>query len=161
MAIFLDLEEIRKDGSETEAGRLSAPPPIGAMGYRRALQEFTNRRAWRALQQHRQRVFDQILEGGEELRANGPVDGSVIAGQGAAHHGRDRERAVLDHRPLLAGADRQDAAMRRVDDGGEIADPEHAEIGNRKRAALKLFELQFACPGARREVLGLVRDCRR
>src|SRR5690348_2859636 len=100
----LDLEEIRKDGSETEAGRLSAPPPIGAMGYRRALQEFTNRRAWRALQQHRQRVFDQILESGEELRADGAVDSPVIAGERAAHHGCDRQRAVLHHRPLLAGA---------------------------------------------------------
>ena len=33
------------------------------------------------LQQHRQRVFDQLLEGGEELRADRAVDDAMIAGE--------------------------------------------------------------------------------
>ena len=58
----------------------------------------------------------------------------------------------------LAGADRQDAAMRRVDDRRELAHPVHAEVGNREGAALKLLELQFAGAGAGNEILGLVGD---
>ena len=76
----------------------------------------------------------------------------------AAHHRGDRERAVLDDRALLAGADREDAAMRRVDHRGELADPEHAEVGDREGAALEFFELQLAGAGARGEVLGLGGD---
>ena len=50
--------------------------------------------------------------------------------------------------------------MRRVDDRGEVAHAVHAEIRDRKRAALKLLELQFAGAGALREILGLVGDLR-
>ena len=50
--------------------------------------------------------------------------------------------------------------MRRVDDCGEFADPEHAEVGDREGAALKLFELEFAGAGAGDEVAGLVGDRR-
>ena len=39
-----------------------------------------------------------------ELRAQRPVRDPVVHRQRAAHHGRDRQRAVLDHRPLLARA---------------------------------------------------------
>ena len=59
---------------------------------------------------------------------------------------------------LLAGADRQDAALRRVDDRGELLDAEHAEVGDREGAALELLELQLAGAGARGEVLHLGGD---
>ena len=68
-----------------------------------------------------QRIFDQLLEGGQELGADRAVDDAVIDRERAGHHRRDRERAVLHDRALLAGADRQDAALRRVDDGRELA----------------------------------------
>src|SRR3954453_10734825 len=91
-------------------------------------------------QQHRDRVFDQLLEGADPLRAGRAVDDAVVAGERAAHHGRDRERAVLDDRALLAGADREDHALRRVYHRGELLDPEHAEVGDREGAALELLE---------------------
>ena len=69
----------------------------------------------RLSQQHRQRIFDELLESCEELRAYGAVDDPVVASERAAHHGCDRKRAVLDDRPLFARADRQNSAMRRVD----------------------------------------------
>ena len=68
--------------------------------------------------------------------------------------------AVAHDRALLAGADRQDAAMRRVDDRGELADAVHAEVRDRERAALELLELQLAGAGALGEVLGLGGDLR-
>ena len=76
------------------------------------------------------------------------IDGPVIDRQGAGHDRGDIEFAVAGHGALLAGADRQYTALGRVDDGGEFADPIHAEIGNRKRAALILFGLQLTLAGA-------------
>ena len=100
----------------------------------------------------------KLFEGGEKLRADRAIDGAVIAGQCAAHHGGNRRARRLDDRTLFAGADRQDAAMRRVDHRGEFADPEHAEVGDREGAALKFFELQLAGAGAGGEILGLAGD---
>src|SRR5258707_2754172 len=110
------------------------------------------------LQQHRERVFDELPEGGEELRADRAVDNAVIARQSAGHHRRDRELPVLDDRARLAGADREDAALRRVDDRFELEDAIHAEIGDRESAALELLELQFAGSGALGEILAFLRD---
>src|SRR3546814_6838957 len=61
------------------------------------------------LQQHAERVFDQLLEGPQELGAHRAVHHAVVDREGAAHQRGDGERAVLHHRARLAGADRQDA----------------------------------------------------
>ena len=68
--------------------------------------------------------------------------------------------AVLHHRPLLAGADRQDRGLRRVDDGLEVPHAEHAEVGDREAAALELLRLQLAGAARAAEVLHLVADRR-
>src|SRR3546814_3935533 len=47
------------------------------------------------LQQHAERIFDQLLVSGEELGAHGAVHHTVIDREGAAHHRGDGERAVL------------------------------------------------------------------
>src|SRR5476649_536053 len=51
------------------------------------------------------------------------------------HHRGDFDLAVHDDGTLLARAHGDDAALRRVDDGGEILDPVHAQIGNRYRSS--------------------------
>ena len=56
-----------------------------------------------------------------ELGRQRAVDDAVVDRQRAGHHRGDGQRAVLHHRPLLAGRDRQDAGLRRVDDRGEVA----------------------------------------
>src|SRR5258708_20292107 len=84
----------------------------------------------KSLKEHGQWIFDQLLEGGEQLRADRAVDNPVIAGERAAHHRRDRERAVFDDRSLLAGADCEDAAMRRVDYPAQSPAPQHARVKN-------------------------------
>src|ERR1700730_4367443 len=91
------------------------------------------------LEQHRQRIFDQALEGLEEGRTNRAVDHAMVDRQRAGHDRRDGQRAVLDDRTLFAGADRQDGAVRRIDDGGEFLDAEHAEVRDREGAALELL----------------------
>src|SRR5437868_14122478 len=84
------------------------------------------------LEQHRQRVFDHLLEGGDPLRADRAVDDAVVAGQGAAHNRGDGECAVPHDGALLARADGENDSMRRVDDGSEILDAVHAETGDRE-----------------------------
>ena len=53
------------------------------------------------------------------------------------------QRARLDDGPRLAGSDRQDGGVRWVDDGGEVLDAEHAEVGHRGGAALVFLRLQL------------------
>src|SRR5258708_37909551 len=65
-------------------------------------------------------VLDELLQGLKESRAGGAVHHPVIAGHGDGHHGGDFNLAVLDDGALLARTHRDDAALRRVDDGGEI-----------------------------------------
>ncbi len=51
--------------------------------------------------------------------------------------------------PLLADADREDSAVRRVDDGGELLNAVHAEVGDRRGAALVLVPAPVSCCVAR------------
>src|ERR1700749_3523147 len=60
---------------------------------------------------HHDRIFDQNLERTDQFCAERAVNRAVIAGQRHAHHLRDLDLAVTDHRPLLAGADRKDRGM--------------------------------------------------
>src|SRR5258708_29259528 len=85
---------------------------------------------------HHDRIFDQHLEGADQLGAERAVDGAVIAGQRDAHYVRRFDLAIPDYRALFAGADREDAGMRRVDDSGEMIDAVHAEVGDGGGAAL-------------------------
>src|SRR5581483_1421068 len=103
-----------------------------------------DRRSFRALEQHQRGLFDEALEGLHEPCPDGAVDDAMVAGDRAGHHRPDRELSIDDDRALLAGPDREDAALRRVDDGGELLDPEHAEIGDRERAALVILRTELA-----------------
>ena len=74
------------------------------------------------------RLFEQALEGAEELGGHGAVHGAVVGGQGDGHHGADDERVPLDDRPLLGRADGEDADLGQVQDGVELADAVHPEV---------------------------------
>src|SRR5580692_2904325 len=56
------------------------------------------------------------------------------------------------------GADREDRGVRRIDDGGELAHAVHAEIGDRRRAALVIRRLKLLVARARGEVLHFRRN---
>ncbi len=70
------------------------------------------------------------------------------------------DRAVCHHRLLDACPDRQDRGVRRVDDGVEVVDAEHAQVRDGEAAALVLLRLQLALAGARGEVLHFGGDLR-
>src|SRR3984893_2018055 len=112
------------------------------------------------LNHHHHWVFDQHLEGADQLGAERAVDRAMIAGQGHAHHMRDLDLAAARHGPFLAGTDRKDGGVRRVDHGSEMIDPVHAEIGDRSGAAPILLRLELAGPRPRRKILHLARDRR-
>src|SRR5689334_24351883 len=72
---------------------------------------------------HHHRILDQLPERADQFGAERAIDGAVVAGQRHAHDPGDLDLAVAHDRPFLAGADREDGRMRRVDHGGEILDP--------------------------------------
>ena len=59
----------------------------------------------------------------------------VVDRQRCGHRLGDRHLAVADHRPLGDGAHRQDGRLRRVNDGREAGDVEHAQIADAESAA--------------------------
>src|SRR5260370_33849241 len=71
---------------------------------------------------HHDRIFDQHLERAEQLSPERAVDRTVIAGHRDAQDLRHLDLAVLDDRALLAGADRKDSGVRRIDHGGVTPD---------------------------------------
>src|SRR5579863_3358467 len=106
----------------------------------------------RTLHQHHYRVLDQRLEGADQHGAERAVDSAVVAAHGHAHDLRGDDLAVAHHRALLAGADRKNGGVRRIDHRGEILNPVHAEVRHRRSAALIVVRFELAVAGARREV---------
>src|SRR5258706_4126129 len=82
------------------------------------------------LYDHHDRIFDQQLERPDQLGAERAVDRALVAGQRHAHDLRHFDLAVLDDRSLLAGADRQDGRVRRVDHGGKNLVFPQSEVWN-------------------------------
>src|SRR3546814_17711087 len=70
----------------------------------------------------------------------------MIEAAGGAHHRRHAKRVVDDMWPLLARADREDHRLGRIDDGVELLDAVHAQVGDGRRAALIFMGLQLAVP---------------
>src|SRR6266511_3597226 len=89
-------------------------------------------------------LLEQLLQLAQELGGFRPVDRAVIAGESEGHQRPGDELALLEHRPLLDRADREDCDLRRVEDGDELLDAVHAEVGDRERAALEVVLGQLA-----------------
>ena len=70
--------------------------------------------------QHQGRVFNENAEGREQLRANGPINGSMIAGERAGHLGAQDWLSLYGCESLHAGSDSQNCCVGRIDDGGEL-----------------------------------------
>src|SRR5829696_778564 len=96
-------------------------------------------------------ILDQPPERLEEPGADGAVDDAVVAAHRHAHALADDGGAVLDDRPVLRGADGEDGRLRRVDDGRELVDAEHAKVRDRERGAGVLLGLELALARPLRE----------
>ena len=69
----------------------------------------------------------------------------------------DASVRALD-RPASGGADRQNGGVRRIEDGGELANPMHAEIGDGAGATLQFGRVKAARAGTCREIAHLGRN---
>src|SRR5712671_2166960 len=115
---------------------LTRPPSAATLSHKGRGKEEAHLSLRPPLHHHHDGIFDQHLEGADQFGAERTVDRAVIAGQRDAHDVGGLDLAAPHHRPLLAGADREDRSVRRVDHGGEILDTVHAEVGHRRGAAL-------------------------
>jgi len=85
------------------------------------------------LEQHRDRILEVAADGFEEFSAGGSIDHAVVAGERHFHLLAGHDHAVLDNRYITNGPNGQDARVWRVDDGCELVNAKHAEVGRRKR----------------------------
>src|SRR5271166_800767 len=114
-------------------------------------------RNWRSYQ-HRHRLLDNALEGRQQLRPDGAVDHAVIARKRHRDDADEGDAAVRAlHRLAPRGADCEDGRLRRIDDGGKLAHPVHAEIGDCGRAALIFARIKLPRTCPRDQILHLVR----
>src|SRR5579875_564552 len=97
-----------------------------------------------------QRLLDEVLQVGEEGRGGGAVDDAVVDGQRQRHRGADRDLVPAHDRLADGGAHRQDRGLRRIDHGGELPDPVHAEVADGERAAGQLARRDPPRPGPAR-----------
>ena len=100
------------------------------------------------LQQQADRVLEEAPELGEELGPECAVHHSVVAAEGHVHAAPDLETVLDDDRDLPDRADREDAALRGVDDGGELVDAGTAQVRDRKRRPRQVAVGQLAGAGA-------------
>mmetsp|Transcript_7363 Transcript_7363/g.16111 ORF Transcript_7363/g.16111 Transcript_7363/m.16111 type:complete len:212 (+) Transcript_7363:223-858(+) len=106
-----------------------------------------------SLEQHLQRVLDDLLESLQPGRCERAVDDAVVGRERDGHEALGDKGvggsvgAVVGHHELLGAADGQDARLRSVDDGGELLDAHHAEVGDGEGAADELLGLELVLLG--------------
>lgn len=83
-----------------------------------------------------------------------------VAGEGEPENPPHREFAA--HRADLLGrrTHRQNGCLRRVDDGGKLLDPVHAEVGQGEGGTAHVLGPELAVPSSRRLPLARFRDLR-
>ena len=114
----------------------------------------------RLLQDERQRVLEQALDLGEELRALGAVGDAMVGGERDLHHLPHDDRAVAYRRRGDHGADAEDRRLRRLDDADQRLDAVSAEVRDRKRAVVEFLRPQMTALCACDEILRRARDLR-
>ena len=93
-------------------------------------------------QQHGLWVFHELLEMLQPLCTDSSIHNPMIAGHGDPHHVRHSRSALRSHHHLLLGAAHgEDAGLGRVDDGRELVDPEHTQVGDGEGSPLELLGL--------------------
>ena len=81
-------------------------------------------------QKHHRGMLDEALDLGKKLRADGPIDDAMVAGQTEVHAQAGDDLAVFDDGLFHGCADREDGGLRGVDNGIEGLNAPGAEVGN-------------------------------
>src|SRR5688572_17416525 len=98
------------------------------------------------------RIFQQFLDGHEELYRFLAVDHAMIVGQCEVHHWQDLHFTIHCHWTLLDLVHAQNCSLWRIQDRGGKQRTEHAAVGNREGAAGHLFDAQLAVFGLGAEI---------
>src|SRR5882724_1815680 len=91
------------------------------------------------LKGQRDRLLEDADDGLQHLGAERAVDDAVVAGERDRHALPHDDLVVLDDRLLAYGPHGEDGPLGRVDDGGEVADAQHAEVRDGERRACVLL----------------------
>src|SRR3984885_3253429 len=145
--------------SRASSSAVAAPIPEEAP-VTRATRSFTSRSPWKSKASPSTdqpvRLFEDAAQCIQPFRPDDAIDHPVIASQRDVDRGDSAQRLACDQ-ASLGGADRQDGGMRRVDDGSEARDAEHAQIRDGKGAARVFVRLQSLSAGSFPEILRLRR----
>src|SRR4051794_34573571 len=107
------------------------------------------------LREQQERRLQVALDGAQETGPVGARGGAVVDGE-ADQHPLPRDDLAVDHGGArLDRTDGEDPGLRRVDDGPEARDAEHAQVGDGEGAAGDLVLLELAVAGAAGEVAGV------
>src|SRR6266851_7467119 len=106
----------------------------------------------------RHRALQEALDFLQELRRGHPIEDPVIDRERDAHPLAGHHQAVFDDRLVFDRADRQDARIGRVDDGGELVDVVHPEVRDAEGVAEVVLRRGLVRPGALDQLLRLLRD---
>src|SRR5215510_6694641 len=130
--------------------------PLTIVGFGGPIKRTSTRSLVIGSHQHCHWIFDQASERSKELGPERAVDDTMIAGKRHRHHARKANATIrsLDRLPPRR-ADRQNGRMRRIDNRRELTHAVHAEIRDRRRAALIFMRLEPARAGALGELAHL------
>src|SRR6266702_7446206 len=103
--------------------------------------------------QHEAWLLQELLERLKEPGGRGAVNGTVAERRGEGRHGPDGRLTVDRDDPVLDRAHGDDRRLRRVEDGGEALDAEHAQIRDRERAPIEVVLPELPVARTRHDVL--------
>lgn len=115
-------------------------------------------------EQHHLGTLNELLEFDAPLSGNRTVNHSVVTTQSHIHHARHCVGvlailgACLGNYALLGSGNSQDAGLGRVNNSGEVAHAEHAEVRDGESATAQLVHSQFVLTSSASDVLHLLRD---
>src|SRR4030095_528791 len=94
------------------------------------------------------RLFEQSLDLLEKPSSDCPIDDAVIGGETHGHYRTHSNALAVRHDAWTDLADRKSRTLRRIDDGDETIDAEHAQVRDRESTAFviqwkKFFLLRF------------------
>src|SRR5712691_5740839 len=110
------------------------------------------------LQQHSQRVLEHLFQSLQIRGARCPVDHPVITAHRDPQPAPHDDAIAVGHGLRDDAADRDDAGLGRIDDGGELIDVEHPKVRDAERRAGVLLRLQAPGLGTPRQLARLRAD---
>ena len=89
-------------------------------------------------------MLDQVCKSSKKAPAVGTVNGTVVAAEREVNDRNSAQRSIVVDRFWVRGANRQDRALRWIDDCVELLDAVAAQVRDRETAAGIFFGLEVS-----------------